>query len=122
MSMASARLALFTSVKALYFRPQTKFAKVMFLDVSVILSPGGCLLPGGAVISRGCVYSRRVCSGFVCSGGCLLLGGGVCAGGCLVETPWDGYCCRQYASYWNACLLQESIPVGCVPPTRYRKG
>ena len=27
------------------------------------------------------------------------------AGGCLVETPPDGYCCRRYASYWNAFLF-----------------
>ena len=25
-------------------------------------------------------------------------------GGCLVETPQDGYCCGQYASYWNVFL------------------
>ena len=120
--MASARLALFTSVKALYFRPQTKFAKVMFLDVSVILSTGGCLLPGGLSAPVGVSAPGESARGLSAPGGACSWGGGACSGGCLVETPWDGYCCRQYASYWNACLLQESIPVGCVPPTRYRKG
>ena len=33
------------------------------------------------------------------------LGGCLVPGGCLVETPWDGYCCRRYASYWNAFLF-----------------
>ena len=28
---------------------------------------------------------------------------GIWSGG--VETPRDGYCCRQYASYWNAFLF-----------------
>ena len=31
------------SVTELYYRPQTNFAKVMFLQVSVCLSTGGCL-------------------------------------------------------------------------------
>ena len=34
-------------------------------------------------------------------GGCLVLGG------YLVETHPDGYCCRRYASYWNAFLFGE---------------
>ena len=33
-------------------------------------------------------------------------GGGAAPGGCLVRhPPRDGYCCRRYASYWNAFLL-----------------
>ena len=81
MSMASARLALFTSVKALYFRPQAKFAKVMFLDVSVILSTGGgCLLRGGGcLLPWVCLLQEGllgVCllRGVPAPGGCLLLG------------------------------------------------
>ena len=84
-----------------YYRPQTKFAKVMFLQVSVILSTGGaCMVawggmvacvvaPGGACVvtprgvggMRGC--SRGAC--VVALGGCawLLPGGGVCV------VAWD---------------------------------
>ena len=32
-------------------------------------------------------------------GGCLVLGG------CVWRPPRDGYCCGQYASYWNAFLF-----------------
>ena len=49
----------------LYYRPQTKFAKVMFLQVSVILSTGGGV--------RGC--SGRGVRG--CGGACVVLFGGV---------------------------------------------
>ena len=43
---------------------------------------GGCLVPGGLVLEGG--FSR----------------------GYMVEThPPDGYCCGQYASYWNAFLF-----------------
>ena len=35
--------------------------------------------------------------------------GGLLPGGCLLQGVWrpphDGYCCRQYASYWNAFLF-----------------
>ena len=40
----------------------------------------------------------------VCFGG-LLLGGG----GCGDPPKADGYCCEQYASYWNAFLLTFSV-------------
>ena len=43
-----------------YYRPQTKFAKVIFLQVSVILSTGGgvCMVaPGGTWLFRGgCIH------------------------------------------------------------------
>ena len=62
-----------------FYCPQAKFAKVMFLHVSVILSRGGCLFLGGpapgGVCSRGSAWSRR---------GCLVPGGG---GECLVGRP-----------------------------------
>ena len=74
------------------YRPQTEFAKVMFLHVSVILSTGGCLLQWGCLLQGGSAPG-----GVPAPGGCLLHGG--------VETPDDGYCCWWYASYWNAFLL-----------------
>ena len=56
------------------------------------------------VCSQGSTWSQGVCSG----GG--LLPGGLLSGGCLVPgglcgALWDGYCCGQYASYWNAFLF-----------------
>ena len=55
-----------------YYRPQTKFAKVMFLQVSVILSRGGA-----CVVARG---RGGVCG---CSGGAYVVARGVhgCSGG-----------------------------------------
>ena len=129
-----------------YYRPQTKFAKVMFLLMSVCpwgvvsqhalqqvlggsipaclagfqahtqggvegsvhgglqahtqggswgvwpgwSAPRGVPAPGGA-------YPRGICSQGVPAWGVCSQGG--------VETPRDGYCCGQYASYWNAFLL-----------------
>ena len=59
-------------------------------------------------VHRG-VYSRGVPGGSglggLVPGGCLIPGGCLVPGGYLVETPWDGYCCGRYASYWNAFLF-----------------
>ena len=59
-----------------YYRPQTKFAKVMFLQVSVCPHRGVCVF-------LGCVH------GFL-GGGCMVFLGGVCGffgGTCVV---WGG--------------------------------
>ena len=68
-----------------FYCPQTKFAKVMFLQVSVILSTGGaCVVARGAcMVAPG---GMRGCSGGVhgCSGGaCMVALGGMrgCSGG-----------------------------------------
>ena len=58
-----------------YNRPQTKFAKVMFLQVSVILSTGGRGMRGcsrGHVWFRGCVHGK---------GGHVWWRGGMCGKG-----------------------------------------
>ena len=76
-----------------FYRPQTKFEKVMFLHVSVILSTGQvCLLPGGGIWSRG----------LPAPGGCLLPGrvpaprGVACSqGGVWWRPPQDSYCCGR---------------------------
>ena len=75
-----------------YYRPQTKFAKVMFLHLSVSHS----VHRGGLVLGGAC--SRGVPAP-----------GGVWSGGCPVKTPApsrDSYCCGWYASYLNAFLFQ----------------
>ena len=84
-----------------YYRPQTKFAKVMFLQVSVILSTGGaCVVaPGGCMVApaggghawllqggmRGCSggggmhgCSRGVGGAWLLQGACMVAPGGVC--------------------------------------------
>ena len=84
----------------------------MFLQVSVILFTGGCLVlggacPGGSGSGGSACYQRGSGPGGSGSGGggCLLLGGvwsqGVPGGDPLP----DGYCCGRYASYWNAFLF-----------------
>ena len=106
-----------------YYRPQTKFAKVMFSQVSVCPQGGGLSLCLGSLRPRW----RGLCPEDLCPGGSLLRGGalsgGFCPGGSLsggglsrgrslsegslsrgvsvMETPrmvMSGW----YASYWNA--------------------
>ena len=112
-----------------HYRPQTKFVKVMFLQVSVcpqgerawLLPGGGCvwLLWGACMVARGgaCV---------VAPGGCAWLSQGVCGcswgvmhgcsrgvHGCSGGHAWDmtryGDTINERAvripSYWNAFLL-----------------
>ena len=71
------------------YRPQTKFAKVMFLQVSVILSTGGgaCVVaPGGACV--------------VALGGHAWFLGGMHG---FFDEIWS--MSGWYASYWNAFLF-----------------
>ena len=89
----------------------------MFLQVSVILFTGGVPAPRGFPASGG---------GLVPGGWCLLLGGVWFQGGLVPggSDPWglwsrgvpgveppDGYCCGQYASYWNAFLCKVQFHV-----------
>ena len=98
------------------YRPQRSWGKVIFSQVSVILSTGagGRGMPG---LGGGSAPWRR--------GICSWEGGSAPGGGCLVETPWDGYCCGRYAYYWNAFLfyiISESTDLGlmqCEHTIRY---
>ena len=61
--------------------------------------PGSCLLPGVVPAPRGCLLPRR----------CLLQGvpaprGRLLKGGVETPPPAEYYCCRWFASYWNAFL------------------
>ena len=74
-------------VNSNFYRPQTKFAKVMFLHLSVILSTGGggaCVAGGACVGGRG-VRGRRAC---VAEGGVCMAGGYAWQWGCA----WQGMC------------------------------
>ena len=55
------------------------------------------------------------------TGGCLVHGGvGACSGGSGPGRTWwrppDSYCCRRYASYWNAFLLNRILHILKNPP------
>ena len=86
--------------------------------------------PGGAWSREGCLVwgEEYLVPGGLLPGGCLVPG--VCSGersvpGGLLpgvawwrppSSPWDDYCCGQYASYWNAFLLFITIndhSIGC---------
>ena len=112
------------------YRPQTKFAKVMFLQVSVCpqggrawLLPGGraWLLRGGACVVapgggvHGCSWGggMRGCSGGDMRG-CSRGGMHGCCQGGMHGCSWGGMhgffdeiwsMSGRYASYWNAFLL-----------------
>ena len=111
-----------------FYRPQTKFATVMFLQASVILLTGGgaCVVAhGGACVvahrggTHGCSWGGHawLLTGGACvvaHGGCAwLLMGGTCVvaqGGCVFfflneVRSMSG----RYASYWNAFLLNNWI-------------
>ena len=65
------------SVLLNYYRPQTKFAKVMFLQVSVCPRRGACVVGGGAcVVGGGHVWLVGGMCG--CRGDAWLLTGGAC--------------------------------------------
>ena len=110
-----------------HYRPQTKFAKVMFLDLSVILFTGGVVSQHALQVSRPTPRGEVEGSGLGGSPGPHFGGSpGPHLGGLQAHTwrglqvhtqggipacteadtpPADGYCCRWYASYWNAFLL-----------------
>ena len=115
-----------------YYRPQTKFAKVMFLQVSVCPHGGACVVaPGGEVCvvaaGGGHAWLLRGVHGCSWGGHASLLLGGVCGCSQGVKHVWllqGGVrgCCRggacmgyneirsisgRYASYWNAFLFSE---------------
>ena len=94
----------------IYYRPQKKFAKVMFLQVSVILSTRGggmACMAGGRVWQGEGVRGRGVCDGGACVVGGVMHGRGGMSG-------WGGgmrgryyeirSICGRYGSYWNAFL------------------
>ena len=101
--------------RTFYYRPRTKFAKIMCPQVFVCPQGGGHLCPRGS-LSRGDICPGRG----LCPGECLSrevglcprvsLSGGSLSGGslsmtetpCTVKSEW-------YASYWNAFLLPPCV-------------
>ena len=92
------------------YRPQTKFAKVMFSQLFVCPQGGG-----SRSLSRGCLHPGGSLSG----GGSLSSGvsvqGGVSGGVPVRETPLNRNLLRtvtsgRYVSYWNAFLFTLYTP------------
>ena len=100
-----------------HYRPQTKFAKVMFLQVSVILSTGGacmvalgglhgCPEGGVCVVALGaCVVAERGVCG--CSGVCVVALGGMhgCSGGRAVALGACMVARGAFCGFWGACIV-----------------
>ena len=64
-----------------------------------------CLAAGGCACSKGGTWSGGVCS----QGEGWFALGEVCSQGVPGGDPLDGYCCGQYAFYWNAFLFFDLI-------------
>ena len=86
------------------------------------ICPWGGLVPGGSAPRGVCYWGgvpgprEGVCSQGECLD--LVVSGGIPA--CTeADPPADSYFCRQYASYWNACLL-DSIKTSLRIPTQYK--
>ena len=84
-----------------YYCPQTKFAKVMFSQVSVCPQGGLDLCPGGS-LSGGSLSRGGLCAGGVSGQGRSLSGGSL-----VMETPPRTVTSGRYASYWNAFLFKK---------------
>ena len=107
----------------LYYRPQTKFAKVMFLHLSVILFTGGACMAGGVwwedmrgkggMHGRGCawqggMHGRRVAcvvgGGMHGRGG--MHGGGACVAG---GHAWQGACVVWFSPPPPQQILRNTV-------------
>ena len=115
-----------------HYRPQTKFAKVMFLHLSVILfrgEGGGCLGPGpGGVSAWGCQGPglgwgvQGQAQGCVCPGGCPGPGPEGCPGpgpgpggcpglGCVSQHVLRQTTPSRWLLLWTVRILLECILV-----------
>ena len=65
--------------RSCYYRPQTKFAKVMFLQVSVCPQGGRAWLWRACMVVGGVYGCRGVCG---CGGACMVKGSMLGEGGC----------------------------------------
>ena len=104
--------------KYFHYRPETKFAKVRFLHVSVCPQGGGCVWQGahawqGDLHGRGHVWQGGICGkGSMIGRACMHDMVACMAGGCA----WQGVCmaggvhCRGHV--WQGGMAQ-------IPPGRY---
>ena len=109
----------FTSILRNYYRSQTKFAKVMFLHLSVILSTGGLHSRGHAwwgVCVAGSMHGRGwVCMVGACvAGGCAWVGG-MCGWGCVAGGhAWQGACMAGGHVWQGASTVGGVWQGGCM--------
>ena len=93
-----------------YYRPQTKFAKVMFSQVSVYpqgglgLCPGG-FHPAGDLHHRGSLSGRSLSGGVSVQGGLCPGGGGLCLGR-GVSVWGGGLCLGRGVSVWGVSIME----------------
>ena len=105
-----------------FYRAQTKFAKVMFLQVSVCPWGGACVaggMHGGGAHGGGHAWQGACMAGEGCAwwGGMHGRGGAAWRGACVAGGhAWQilrdtviRSMSRRYASYWNAFLLLDTI-------------
>ena len=78
-----------------YYRPQKKFAKVMFSQVSVC--------PQGWHVWWGVWHGVCMMGGMLARGACMP---GACVAGGMHGRRDSHYCSGCYASYWNAFLFK----------------
>ena len=99
------------------YRPQTKFAKVMFLQVSVCPQGGACVVAGGHAWWRGCAWQRGAC---LAKGTCMAKGGPCMAKG---GVHGKGGACMVKGHVWQRrgmCGEGGMAKEGCVwDTTRY---
>ena len=102
-------LPLLNKICSFYYRPQTTFAKVMFLHVCVCPQREG-MHGRGACIEGGCAWQGGVPGFGACMAGGHVWQGGACMARGRHPCPSRYYgirsMSRRYASYWNAFLLQ----------------
>ena len=96
------------------YRPQTNFAKVMFLQVSVC--PRGGLWQG-ACAWWGCVWQGACIAGSLYGKGAMRGDGGGCVWHARPPPRYYGIrsMSGRYASYWNAFLLNTIIATEILP-------
>ena len=107
------------------YHPQTKFAKVMFSQVSVCPWGGvsvsvqgvGVSVPRGS-LSSGVSVQGDLFPGGLCPGGFLSGRGSLSEEGSLSWRPPGTVMSGQYASYWNAFLLLDFSFYSLIIPDR----
>ena len=92
-----------SAIHLFYYRPQTKFAKVMFLQVCVCPRGGrACFLGGGHACFPGVCGCRGGMCGWGCAwlwGACMVAGGvSGCRGACMVV---GGHAWLQGGRVWD---------------------